>query len=187
MAVPQIIILNGTSSAGKSSTAKALQKIVDNYFLHVAFDAFLEMFPHRLWKNPDGISFEQSEGPDGPSVTVELGPVALRALSGMRSAVGALAREGNYLIVDDLMLSAHDQQDYRNFLQGLDFRFVGLVAPLDVLEERERQRGDRMLGLARWQFDRVHKDISYDLTIDTSLKSPDESARIIASIFELAI
>ena len=185
MAVPQIIILNGTSSAGKSSTAKALQKIANGFFLHIAFDTFLEMLPHKLWRHPDGINFDQQEGPDGPAVTVELGSKVLDALAGMRSAVGALARQGNQLIVDDLLLSSHDQQDYRRFLDGLEYRFVGLFAPLVVLEERERQRGDRMLGLARWQFDRVHNGVSYDLEIDTSLSSTQECAQMIATKFGL--
>jgi chloramphenicol 3-O phosphotransferase len=185
MGIPQIIILNGTSSAGKSSTAKALQKIADGFFLYIAFDAFLEMLPPTLWKHPDGINFDQKDGPDGPEVTVELGVKVSAALKGMRSAVGALARQGNQLIVDDLMLSPGDQQDYRRFLEGLEHRFVGLIAPLDVLEERERQRGDRMLGLARWQFDRVHSAVSYDLEIDTSLNLPQECAQMIADKFGL--
>lgn len=183
MTAPQIIILNGTSSAGKSSTAKALQKLADGCFLHVAFDTFLEMLPNHIWNHPDGIKLQQSDGPEGPSVTVELGPLVLRTLSGMRSAVAALARQGNQLIVDDLMLSAHDQQDYDNFLVGLEYRFVGLHAPLDVLEKRERERGDRLTGLARWQFDRVHKGLRYDLEIDTSQTPPEDCARIIASTF----
>lgn len=187
MAVPRIIILNGTSSAGKSSTAKALQKIANGYFLNVAFDAFLQMFPHQLWDSPDGISFQQHDGADGPSVTVDLGPVALKALSGMRAAVGALARQDNQLIVDDVMISPHDQQDYHKFLDGLEYRFVGLFAPLNVLEERERQRGDRLLGLARWQYDRVHRGVRYDLEIDTSLNSPEDCARAIAAKFGLAV
>ena len=49
---------------------------------------------------------------------------------------------------------------------------VGVFAPLDILEARERQRGDRLIGLARWQFDRVHKDMKYDLEVDTSSASP---------------
>lgn len=186
MAAPQIIILNGSSSAGKSSTAKALQKMADGYFLHVAFDAFLEMFPQRLWNHPDGISFQRDDGSDGRLIDVQLGRTALRALAGMRSAVGALAKQGNNLIVDDLMLSAHDQQDYRNFLRGLEYRFVGLRAPIEVLEQRERQRGDRVIGLARWQFDRVHYGVEYDLEIDTSSHSAEDCARLIASTFGLA-
>ncbi|MFZ0017309.1 MAG: hypothetical protein WAL10_08230 [Acetobacteraceae bacterium] len=44
-----------------------------------------------------------------------------------------------------------------------EVHFVGLFAPLDVLEARERQRGDRLIGLARWQYHRVHSGIAYDL------------------------
>jgi chloramphenicol 3-O phosphotransferase len=186
MAAPQIIILNGTSSAGKSSTARALQKMADGFFLHIAFDAFLEMLPHKLWNHPDGISFEQAGGKDGPLATVHLGSKVLDALAGMRSAVGALARQDNQLIVDDLMLSPGDQQDYVRFLEGLDYRFVGLHAPLSVLEEREKCRGDRVPGLARWQLGRVHKGVAYDLEIDTSLHSADECAQMIAATFGLA-
>ncbi len=64
-------------------------------------------------------------------------------------------------------------------------RFVGLFAPLAVLEARERARGDRMPGLARWQFDRVHRDMIYDLEIDASTASPQETARAIRDAFGL--
>jgi chloramphenicol 3-O phosphotransferase len=53
---------------------------------------------------------------------------------------------------------------------------VGVFAPLAVLEERERLRKDRILGLARWQFDRVHQGIDYDLAVDTSVESPESCA-----------
>jgi chloramphenicol 3-O phosphotransferase len=64
-------------------------------------------------------------------------------------------------------------------------RFVGLFASLDVLEERERQRGDRRIGLARWQFARVHQDITYDLQIDTTTGTPAENAQTIRTAFGL--
>lgn len=185
MKVPQIIILNGIGSVGKSSTAKALQNIAREHFLHVPGDSFLDMIPERLWNHPEGISFQRHEGSDGPSIVIEMGNASERVFSGMRAAVAALASQGNHLVVDDVMLTADDQEEYRTFLNGLEYRFVGMFAPLDVLEERERQRGDRMLGLARWQYDRVHNGISYDLEIDTSLHSPAECAHIIASEFGL--
>ena len=45
---PQVIILNGIGSVGKSSMAKALQAITSKPFLHVAMDAFLDMLPENL-------------------------------------------------------------------------------------------------------------------------------------------
>ncbi len=52
---PQVIILNGIGSVGKSSTAKALQAITSKPFLHVAMDAFLDMLPEKMLAHPDGL------------------------------------------------------------------------------------------------------------------------------------
>jgi chloramphenicol 3-O phosphotransferase len=41
-------------------------------------------------------------------------------------------------------------------------------APLEVLEERERQRSDRSIDTSRWQMTRVHEGQRYDLEVDTS-------------------
>ncbi len=69
--------------------------------------------------------------------------------------------------------------EYVTLLALFDLITVGVFAPLDVLEFRERQRGDRMIGLARWQYHRVHKDITYDLEVDTSEATPMECASFI--------
>jgi chloramphenicol 3-O phosphotransferase len=58
-------------------------------------------------------------------------------------------------------------------------------APLNVLEERERQRGDRLIGLARWQYDRVHEGMTYDLEVDTASVSALECAELIRQKFRL--
>jgi chloramphenicol 3-O phosphotransferase len=73
----------------------------------------------------------------------------------------------------------NDAAEYAEALSGLKVRWVGVFAPLDVLEGRERQRGDRDIGLSRWQFDRVHKGMSYDLELDTSRAPPMECANLI--------
>ena len=57
---------------------------------------------------------------------------------------------------------------------------MGVRCPLEIAEHRERERGDRNIGTARYQFERVHIHELYDLEIDTSLLSVDECvARII--------
>lgn len=181
----QVIILNGTGSVGKSSTARALQAITAEPFLHVAMDAFLDMMPQAMFGHPDGMVFEAHDDGGKPSVDIRTGPVMTRALRGMRRAIGAMALEGNRLIVDDVMLQPGDGDDYRAVLAGCAVRFVGLHAPLEVLEARERDRGDREIGLARWQFSRVHQGQAYDLEIDTTLRTPNEVAMIIRDAFRL--
>ena len=53
---------------------------------------------------------------------------------------------------------------------------VGVKAPLEVLEERERQRDDRGIGMAREQSAHPAFIRDYDLVIDTSAQSPEAGA-----------
>jgi chloramphenicol 3-O phosphotransferase len=181
----EIIILNGVGSVGKSSTARALQAITAEPFLHIALDAFITMLPERMIGHPDGLTFDAEEVQGRPHVVIGSGPVVARAMRGMRHAVAAMAAQGNNLIVDEVMLGENKVRDYRTLLSGFALRFVGLFAPLEVLEARERARGDRMVGLARWQFDRVHLGMTYDLEIDTSTKTPEACARLICDSFSV--
>ncbi len=182
---PQVIILNGIGSVGKSSTAKELQAITSKPFLYVAMDAFLGMLPEKLLAHPDGLLFESAQDDAGPVIAIRTGPVLERAMRGMRHAVVAMAMQGNNIVVDEVMTEPWMAREYRDLLRSFDLRLVGLFAPLDVLEARERARGDREIGLARWQYGRVHRGIDYDLEIDTAAAVPAECARLIRDTFGL--
>ncbi len=183
-ATARIVLLNGVGSVGKSSIAKALQTMTADPFLHVEMDAFLEMLPEASFGRPDGLTFETVEEDGKPAVVIKAGPVAERAFRGMRHAIAAMAMQGNNLIVDEVMLK-DEMAEYASLLAAFDLFLVGVFAPLDVLEARERQRGDRRIGLARWQYDRVHKDKTYDLELDTSRATPVECATQIKQKFRL--
>jgi chloramphenicol 3-O phosphotransferase len=86
-----------------------------------------------------------------------------------------MAGQGLRIVIDDL-LDEMVAAEYRDLLAPFRTCVVGLFAPLDVLEARERSRGDRVIGLARSQIDFVHRNIVYDLTIDTSTVSPMHGA-----------
>ena len=132
-------------------------------YLHVRMDSFLEMLPESMLDDASGLTFEQVVLDGLPAVRIHTGPVADRTFRGMRRAIAALADAGNNLIVDDVAI-ADEIADYRKLLSGHEVAVVGLQASLEVLESRERSRGDRHIGLARWQHERVHPDIDYDLT-----------------------
>ena len=180
----KIILLNGVGSAGKSSIAKALQTLTAEPFLHVQMDAFIEMLPEALQDHEDGFSYETAADGDKPSVVVKTGVAGARALRGMRHAIAAMAGQGNNLIVDDVLCDG-EMPEYLEVLAAFDLRLVGVLAPLEVLEAREVQRADRLPGLARWQYGRVHKGIRYDLEVDTSELTPPECARRIQEKFRL--
>ncbi|WP_299326914.1 AAA family ATPase [Parasphingopyxis sp.] len=182
---PKIIILNGVSSVGKSTLARAVQNASRLPFLHVSLDAFLAMIPARLFDHPDGIAFRTLEA-DGPPVTeVTTGPIVDRMLRGIPSAVAALAAAGNNIIVDEVFFRGGERQGYADAFADFDVVFVGLFAPLDVVEARERARGDRDIGLARWQYDRVHAGQTYDLEIDTGEASAAEAARTLCECLNI--
>ena len=72
---------------------------------------------------------------------------------------------------------------YLHELAAVDVVFVGVTAPLEVIEEREVARGDRFPRQARGHYDVVHHDDIYDVKVDTSVLSPDACVeRIVARI-----
>ncbi|MEO1488916.1 MAG: chloramphenicol phosphotransferase [Pseudomonadota bacterium] len=183
----RVIVLNGIGSVGKTSTAKALQELCEEPLLHVSGDAFLEMMPQKLWGHPSWISFSQKAHEGKREVAIQMGEGFEGFMLGMRSAIAELARAGTSCVVDDVMLSAQDQGIYRTALGPIRTHFVALHAPLEVLERREYERGDRLIGLARWQWDRVHKGIEYDFEVETVDHSPRDVAMAIADALGLSV
>lgn len=176
----RIVVLNGVGSVGKSTLARALQSLSREPLLHVTMDGFLEMLPEALQDHPQGISYVQTAA----GVEVRVGPVGERLLDGMLGAVAALATAGCHLVFDTVM-SCEAARRCQSRLAGFDTVYVGLVAPLAVIEAREAQRGDRMIGLARAQVGTVHVGVEDDLTLDMAAHSPETAAREICERFGL--
>src|SRR3954451_22729534 len=192
-----IVLINGTSSAGKTSIAKALQELMETPYLHTGIDHFLPRVPHKFFEVSDGqhpataeyfllvypagaartVAGEGYEGGDtvygdGILSEVRIGPGGLKLLRGMYHSIAALAGAGVDVVVDNVI---HDRRELKVAVDALsDSRvlFVGLKLPRAVAEQRERDRGDRGPGGARAFYDLVHAHAIYDLELDTSLASP---------------
>lgn len=168
---------------GKSSVAKALQQALPEPFLHVQMDSFMEMLPLPYWDHKRTFSFNAELDETGERfIRIETGDIGHRLMRGMRAAIAALAGEGNNLIVDDVMFG-DELREYRELLSAFNVFAVGLHASLAVLEQRERDRQDRLIGLARGQYYLVHKGKDYDLQVETSAASPEEIANLILDRF----
>lgn len=89
----------------------------------------------------------------------------------MYSAAAALASIGNDLIIDDVIFDRRVLQIAVRTLLPFHVLFVGVRCPLEIAEQRERERGDRMEGLARFQYPLVHSHGIYDFEVDTSILS----------------
>jgi chloramphenicol 3-O phosphotransferase len=180
--MPTIIILNGTSSAGKTTLARALQEQLADAYLYLGIDTFIEMLPERFegfgTQANQGIQFIKDTTSEGePIVRVSTGLVGKRLMSGMYDAIVALAVHGNNLIIDEVIFTSEAFSMYKKLLEPYNVYFIGVHAPLDVVVKREIDRGDRQVGLARWLYDKVHKDKIYDFEVDTSQATPEECAQ----------
>lgn len=186
-----IILLNGVSSVGKSSICKALQAITVEPFLYMEMDAYLAAMPPKYQDHPDGLSYERGQAEGRPTISVKTGQVAENALSGMRHAAAAMAGQGNDLIIDEVFFGdrhngfCNPVAEYRRLLAPHTLKMIGVFAPLDVIEAREAARGDRMIGMARWQYDEVHHGMAYDLEIHAGAASPEDCARQIKTAFHI--
>jgi chloramphenicol 3-O phosphotransferase len=170
-----IILLNGTSSAGKTTLAKALQKVMDVPYLHVPVDSFEDMIPGSdKFGEPGSGSWQ---------------PIFNRVISGFHHSLAALANTGSNLIVDHLLVQGVEPHNWLeeclDQVAPFTVYLVGVHCPLEELRRRETARGDRGIGLAERQLSQVHQHGVYDLEVDTSLLSPEECAILIKKRVEL--
>jgi chloramphenicol 3-O phosphotransferase len=173
MKTGHVIFLNGTSSSGKTTIAKALQDKLAEPYMYVSIDNYFHMYPERFL-HPN--SQEDAKVLDGLVPAV---------ISGLHKSVAALARAGNNVLVDHVLQMDGSLKECVGNWVGLDVLFVGVKCPLKIAEKREKKRGDRNIGTARHQFELVHAHALYDIEIDTSRLTVAECvARIIKLINE---
>lgn len=173
-----LIFLNGTTSSGKTSIARALQdQLVRPYCVTGIDDAFA-MLPNRLHNNPDGFFFDRDKR---DLVRLNFGPTGLACLKAHHRSVAAMALSGIDLICDEVILTEELRRDWQEVLSGVETAFVGVHCSLEELEHREIMRGDRVIGQARGQFDIVHLRMRYDIEVNSTLKTPAMLAREIVS------
>ena len=162
----KIILLNGTSSAGKSTLCKALKNALGEPFWYIASDQFIEvgMAPTRKDK---GGEFDWND----------LRP---NFFAGFHRVLPAFAGAGNNLIVEHIVELESWLDDLLRLFHGFDVFFVGVHCPLEELERRERERGDRQMGEARYHM-KTHDYCQYDFEVDSREPAVDNAKRIIGA------
>lgn len=180
MSKTTLIFLNGTSSAGKTTLAHALQERLTAPYQHMALDQFRDGLPARY----RGLNAPQgSTGASGLNVVpvrqgkqlytqVRFGNLGQQVLAGMRRAIAAMANAGNNIIIDDIILEPAFLEDYLEVMASLSVYFVGVRCPLDVIASREAARPGRFPGTAESHFEACHAHDTYDVEVDTSAAPP---------------
>ena len=170
----QIIVLNGTSSSGKTGIARCLQAILPQPWLRVGIDDLLAALPPSLMGSASGFVV-------GPQGEVSLGKRFLEIETAWWTGVAGMAQAGARIIIDDVFLGgAASQVRLRAHLQGLTVLWVGVRCDPEIAAGREIARGDRMIGMAAAQAKLVHDGVVYDIEVDTSHAESLHCARAIA-------
>lgn len=176
-----VILLNGCTSAGKSSIARCLQDLLEPPHLLTGIDDAFAAVPQRYHNHPEGFFFDRD---DRGLVRLNFGAVAWAALHAHQAAAAAMARSGAHLILDEVILNRQLYSGWQSQLKGVPVLWVGVQCELAELERRELERGDRVIGQARGQFDIVHRDVAYDVEVDSTARSAQQLSEVIAAAAE---
>ncbi len=169
--MPDVIVLNGGSSSGKTSIARCLQGILPGLWLTFGADTLVEALP------PSDPEFSFTAGGE-----VVVGPEFRRLDMAWSQAIATMVRAGTRIIVDEVFLGGPaSQKRWREALEGVPVLWVGVRCDASVATARESSRGDRPPGMAASQATLVHEGVTYDLEVDTSVTDTRKCAQIIAS------
>ena len=150
----KIILLNGPSSSGKSTLSRALQKqLQESLFVNysiVSIDDFMKLATNEKIYEDD--VFEIS------------GDMCDQVIKDLKKYDG--------VIIDHVITSERIYEQLLKALEQYTILTVLVTCPLDVLQEREKARGDRCIGSAEASYEYVYPRFGYDMTVDTFFHTP---------------
>jgi chloramphenicol 3-O phosphotransferase len=154
----KIILLNGTTSSGKTTLARYLLDKLPEQYHYLSVDTFMQMEPE--WY------LEQA----------------------FQHTIAYLSGRGINTIVDYVILDTPIGKELFaeciELLSDHPVLFVRVDCPLEELERRELARGNRSPGQAKWQFEHIHGHATYDVTVNTFAMTLEECANAILAKFE---
>jgi chloramphenicol 3-O phosphotransferase len=182
------IVLNGTSCSGKSSIAAALQELWPGPLQVTGLDTFLASQSQRFFviggRGAAGFSWVPVTVDGQPAFDVVPGPLGLAMITASHAYWAACAGAGLDQVIDDVWLVPGQPAGLHDALPAANILWVGVYCPLVIAEQRERDRGDRIVGTVRGQHALVHTFRKYDVDVDTSVATSRECAEAILAVLD---
>jgi len=149
----EIVLLNGPSSAGKSTLSYELQKQIKNSlnlnYSIVSIDDYMQ------------------SDIDGKRCKDDI----LKISGDMCKQVIKDLKKHDGVIIDHLITSEKIFKQLEEMLSEYAILLVLVTAPLTTLQEREAERGNRYSGLAEDTYENLFPRFGYDITVDTCFLS----------------
>jgi chloramphenicol 3-O phosphotransferase len=101
-----------------------------------------------------------------------------RFFDGFHRAMESFADAGCDMIVEHIVEEPSWWDDICHHLRNHSVLWVGVHCPLEVVQRREIERGNRTIGEAEYHM-KTHAYCRYDVEVDTSLLPTDEIVDII--------
>lgn len=154
----KIILLNGPSSSGKSSLSVALKELIlrelDEKYEVISIDDFMKTDPNETIYEDD-----------------------VYEISGeMCESTHNLISNGIGVIIDHVITSERIYEQLIDSVKEYDLYTVHITCPIEILRQREQERGDRCRGSAEASLTYLFPKEGYDITVDTGSHSSSECA-----------
>ena len=161
----KLILLNGPSSAGKSTIADELLRKLCLHGMNpviISIDDYMKISTdEEIWEDD----------------VFEIVPDMCRDIT-------AALRRGKWVIVDHVITSARIYHELISAAAGFEMMTVLVTCRLETLREREKQRGNRFAGTAESSFQYLYPKEGYDLRIDSGKTEPAAAAEKIMAILQ---
>ena len=155
----RIILLNGTSSSGKSTLAQALRLELEPQFHFYASDQLADEGFRPLDKAAR-FAWRQA------------------FFDGFHRSIPAFAGVGLDLLIEHIV----EEKDWADQLQALlspfDVFWVGVHAPVAEIERREQLRGNRQQGEGLYHL-KTHQFCTYNVEVDTTTPMSENVTTIV--------
>lgn len=181
-----LIIINGTSSTGKSTVCRTLQQCLGEGWLNFSTDGYLSMLGDRFSElhpdnpnvcTPNDVCYAKRY--DDDTYQIVAGPLCSQLYSTIPDVLARLATQGFHLIVDAFIPTRGDLNHYKTVLAQWGTFFVYLSATEETIAAREEARGNRLKGSAiHWLRTFDCQPVS-DLVIDTTSLSVENIGDLI--------
>jgi len=145
----RVILLNGASSSGKSTLATAMKEFLklkcNLEYEIISIDDFLKMTSNDVIYEDD---------------VYDISPMLCE-----RARKLLQIKEG--IIIDHVITSGRIYHMLRESLQHYNFLLVHVTCPIQILKEREKQRGNRCIGSAEASLQYLYPKGGYEVIVDT--------------------